>query len=141
MVLLAALFLVSATGKTFANEIKVTPLVMQSLEGSFRNASNVHWSIVDHMYKADFTQDDEQIAAFFSIEDGSLIASGRYLSVSQLPRVLQRSLNTTAASALIIEVFEVQGNDGTDYFATIQKDEKNIILKAAGSKWNVYKKD
>src|SRR5881409_2443961 len=99
------LFLASATSKTFANDIKITPIVMQSFQSLFRNATQVKWSVVDRLYKAEFTLDDEQTTAFFNIDDGSLVASCRYMAVSELPRKLQQSLKIRAASDLIVEVF------------------------------------
>src|SRR6476646_7517282 len=90
--LFAALFCVSAVNKTFANDVKISPVVMQTFKTSFSNATNVQWSVVNHLYRATFTLDDEQTIAFFSIEDGSLVASCHYLTISELPRTLQRSL-------------------------------------------------
>jgi hypothetical protein len=139
--LFAALLLASATTKTFANDVKVNPAVRQTFESLFGRAVAVKWSMVDHLYKADFNVNGEQTAAFFSAEDGSLVASGWYLTVADLPRTLQRSLKEAAGTDLVTEVFEVQSDAGTDYYATLKKQNETVILKAGTTTWNVFKKN
>ena len=139
LILIAALVWASATNKTFATGVNVTPAVMQTFKSEFQNAANVQWSVVDHLYKAVFEQDGDEISAFFN-PDGSLVVSCRYLAMSDLPRTMQRSLKASAGSSNITEIFEVQNDEGADYYATVKKDSQVTILKAAAKKWNVYKK-
>lgn len=139
LILIAALVWASATNKTFATGVNVTPAVMQTFKSEFLNAANVQWSVVDHLYKAVFEQDGDEISAFFN-PDGSLVASCRYLAMPDLPRAVQRSLKASAGSFAITEIFEVQNDDGADYYATVKKGSEERILKAADNKWNVYKK-
>jgi hypothetical protein len=103
------------------------------------DATNVQWSQVDALYRADFDVDGEQLAAFFS-KDGALVATGRYITTAQLSRALQSSLKSYTASFALNEIFVVEGDAGTDYYATVQKGAEILILKADGKKWNVYKK-
>jgi len=140
LLLSAALMLAALTTKTFAADVKVAPVVLQTFHSTFFNVSNVHWSKVDNLYKAEFDKDGEKTAAFFSIEDGTLVATARYITVQDLPRALRNSLKQQAATASITELFEVQGSNDIDYYATLQEAGKTIVLKAAAAKWNVYKK-
>jgi hypothetical protein len=138
--LFAALIWASATTKTFANDVHVNRIVLQSFKSTFGHASVVKWSVVDNLYKAEFNVDGEATTAFFDPQDGSMIACSRYLTIDELPRTLQRSLKKAAESNLVTEVFEVQSDAGIDYFASVKKPEGTVILKAASTTWNVYKK-
>jgi len=138
-ILAAALLCAAVTNKTFATDVNVTPAVMQTFKSAFRNAANVQWSVVDHLYKAVFEEDGDAISAFFNA-DGSLVASCRYLTMPDLSRAMQRTLKASAGSYAITEIFEVQNDTDTDYYATVKKGSEVRILKAADNKWNVYKK-
>lgn len=139
MLLIATLIWASATNKTFATDVNVTPAVMQAFKSEFYNAANVQWSVVDHLYKAVFEKDGDEISAFFN-PDGSLVASCRYLTLSDLPRAMQRTLKASAVSYAVTEIFEVQNDAGADYYATVKKGNETLILKAGDAKWIVYKK-
>lgn len=139
-IILAGAFMLLALTNSFAADIKITPTVERSFQTAFTQAENVQWTIVDQLYRADFTVDGERTIAFFSMKDGSLVATSRYMTVLDLPRVLQRSLKAQTANASILEVFEVQGAESLDYYVTIKQGDKATILKSAASEWAVYKK-
>ena len=139
MFLFAALLLASATNKIFAKDVNVTPAVMQTFESEFLNVSDVQWSVVDHLYKAEFKEDGEETIAFFN-PDGSLVARCQYLSISDLPRAMQRSLKADAAFDNVTEIFEVQNDAGADYYVTVKKGSETKIIKAVANKWIEYKK-
>lgn len=140
VLLLAILLWGAATNNTFANDSKVHPSVLRAFESNFGNRTGVKWSVVDNLYKAEFTIDDEAKAAFFSPEDGTMVAYSRYVTIGDLPYTLQRSLIQAVGSAAITEIFEVQSDTGTDYFASMQRAGETIVLKAASTKWMIYKK-
>jgi hypothetical protein len=138
--ILAGAFMLLALTKSFAADITITPSVKRTFQTAFRNASEVKWSIVENVYRADFSIDGEKTIAFFNMEDGALVATSRYMSVQDLSRVLQRSLKKATASATILEVFEVQGNESIDYYVTIKQEGKTVILKSNTTDWKIYKK-
>lgn len=140
LLLAGALFLAAITTNTFANDVTATHAVRRSFAQNFPEADNVQWSMIEQLYRADFNVDGEKRSAFFSANDGTLVATSRYMVAAQLPRALQNSLKSYTASFTLIEVFEVQHDDGADYYATVQKTGETLILKAAASKWDVYKK-
>ena len=139
-IILAGAFLLLAFTKSFAADVNVSPSVLRTFQTSFSNATAVQWSVVDNVYRADFTIDGEKTIAFFNIADGSLVATSCYITVQDLPRVLQRSLKTHTSSAAVMEVFEVQGNESLDYYVTIRQADKTTILKSGSTEWIVYKK-
>lgn len=130
----------SFTGKAVAADVHVTPVVLQSFQQTFLNATGVQWSLVDRLYKADFSVDGEMMTAFFSTDDGTLVAYSRYLTIPKLPLVLQRTLKMHITSGTLIGLFEVQSDNSLDYYATVQKQDGTVILKAASKNWSVYKK-
>ena len=140
LLLAAGLFIAAFTTQSFANDVKVTPVVMQTFQRTFDHAANVKWSVVDRLYKAEFDFDGIKSAAFFSIEDGSLVASTRYMTIDELPRLLRNNLKAHTQKATILEMFEVESNDSIDYYVTIKQEGKNVILKSDATKWSVFKK-
>lgn len=140
IVLFAALLWASVASKSIAADVAVTPVVLHAFQQTFATAADVQWSVVDHLYKAEFSMEGEKRAAFFSADDGTLIASSRYINLTQLPRVLQSSLKTYIATCTLLELFEVQTDDCIDYYATVQTQGETVVLKAAAKNWKVYKK-
>ena len=139
-IILAGAFMLLALTNTFAADINVTPSVQRTFRTEFRNVSDVKWTIVDQLYRADFVVDGERTIAFFSPKDGSLVATSHYLSVQDLPRELHRSLKPHMATGKLVELFEVEGNDSFNYYAAIQNGDKTTIFKSTGTSWVVYKK-
>ena len=139
IIIAAALVLVAFTN-SFAADVKVSPSVLRTFQTTFSNASEVQWTTVDVLYRAEFIVEGEKAIAFFSMENGSLVATSRYITVQDLPGVLRSSLKARAADASIVEVFEVHSNGAVNYYATIKQDDKKIVVKADSTNWNVYKK-
>jgi hypothetical protein len=139
IILAGTLFLAALTSKTFAADTKVSSLVLHAFETSFSQAGNAQWSVVNQLYRAEFTTDGEKRIAFFS-GDGTLVATSRYITVGELPERLQRSLVRRTITGSIMEVYEVQSEGQTNYFATVQHLDGKIVLKSASTGWDVYKK-
>ena len=138
--LAAALMLAALTSKTFAADVKITPLVLQSFKNSFKEASDAQWSVVNHLYRVEFVNQNEKSIAFFN-GDGTLVATSRYIVLENLPYPLERSLIRRTVTGSILELFEVKSSDDQiDYYATVKQGEGQVILKSFGTKWSVYKK-
>ena len=140
--LLIAFTLVCAvvTTSAFAKDVKVTPVVLHTFETSFKSAQDVQWSRVDALYLATFTLDQQKVLAFFSSE-GALVATGRYLSKTQLPISLQTNLKQNYDNYAVVDLFEVSNEEGTSYYVNLASAEKMLTLKSeAGSTWSVFKK-
>jgi hypothetical protein len=139
IILAGALFLAALTSKTFAADIKVSPLVLHAFETSFKGATDVQWSIVNHLYRAEFTQEGEKTIAFIA-GDGTLVATSHYITVGELPQALQSSLVRRTITGSIMEVYEVQSEGQAHYYATVQHLDGKIVFKSASTGWYVYKK-
>jgi hypothetical protein len=134
-----ALLLAAVATNTFAADVNVNPLVMHEFRTLFFNATNVQWSQVQNLYKAEFTIDGDKTAAFFNSE-GTLVATTHYITIGELSRNLRNSLKQQAGAATITEIFEVQSDAGIDYYATLQQNGNTTVLQAGSNKWEVYKK-
>ncbi|MFL5789606.1 MAG: hypothetical protein ACJ748_16215 [Flavisolibacter sp.] len=134
-----AFMLIANTSK--AGEINVSPVVISSFHGSFENATQVKWSLVNGLYKAEFSVDNQFITGYFN-EEGNLVAVTENISSENLPASLKSNLkNQLGNQYWITELFKVTDDTGTHYFATIQNgDNKMIIRSQSNNKWVTYKK-
>jgi len=72
-----------------------------------------------------------------------LIALTRFISPNQLPLTLLSSLkNQFATGYWISDLFEIESEAGTSYYATLDSADQTIILKSDGiSGWSVFQKE
>ena len=126
--------------KASDDNTNVSTVVLKSFERSFKQASNINWTISENLYKADFSLNNQQIAAYFDAE-GELIAVTRNILSQQLPIMLQANLKTDYKEFWISELFEVANEGGTTYYVTLEDSNNKIVLKSASnSDWTNYKK-
>ena len=113
VILTIALSLVSLS--SFANGEDVSPRAVKSFNKSFKNATEVKWTVTDNYFKADFALNGQYVSAFYN-EDGSMIALTRNLSSLQLPIALQADLKSNYNCYWISNVLEVANEEGTSYY-------------------------
>ena len=75
---------------SFAND-NVTPQALQAFRSSFKNATEVQWSVSNNYFKANFAMNGEYISAYYD-NDGKMVALTRNISSLQLPLVLQTEM-------------------------------------------------
>ena len=125
--------------KAKAQDVHVSAAVTNSFRASFKQAADVQWSQSDAHYKASFSLNGQAVKAFYD-QDGTLVGVTRNLSLVQLPLPLQTSLKDSYEDYWIAELFEVSGNAGVSYFATVENNDTKIVLKSFLGKWSVHKK-
>src|SRR5437763_16778440 len=126
--------------RSFSNGIEVSGNVLESFNQSFKNASDVNWSIVDHYYKASFVINDQHIAAFFN-EEGQMIAMTRNITANQLPISLQLSLKKNYSNYWITDLFEMNDEQGISYYVSIENGDATVVLKSNTlTDWYSFKK-
>ena len=129
-----------STKNTYANEEKISAFILQSFNNSFDNAKNVTWSKVKDLYKAEFVLNDQTLSVWYSPE-GDLIALSRKMNPEQLPLSLQTSLQKRAEGYTITELFEIDNDAGTSYYAALENNSKKIILESISvGGWSIYQK-
>jgi hypothetical protein len=123
-----------------ATEEKVSPVVLQSFNQSFENASEVTWTVTSQYYKAEFEYNDQYVTAYYD-GTGNMIALTRNITSVQLPITLQASLKKDYQSMWITDLFEVNDDQGTSYYVTLENADSKIILKSSfGSSWSTYQR-
>jgi hypothetical protein len=132
-----ALSLVSLS--SFANGEDVSPRAVKSFNKSFKNATEVKWTVTDNYFKADFALNGQYVSAFYN-EDGSMIALTRNLSSLQLPIALQADLKSNYNCYWISNVLEVANEEGTSYYITLETGDEQLTLKSSGDSWSTFKK-
>ena len=84
-----ALSLISLS--SFANGEDVSPSAVKSFNSSFKNATEVKWTVTDNYFKADFALNGQYVSAFYD-DRRQMIALTRNISSLQLPIALQADL-------------------------------------------------
>ena len=143
-ILLLSIVLVSFTAFSFAADapVSVSKNVVYSFNKQFSNAHDVKWESHADFIKAEFSINDIVLYAYYN-QSGDLIAVTRYISPNQLPLVLLTSLKKQFSSGYwVSDLFEIETEAGTSYYATFQSADQTIILKSEGiSGWNTFQKE
>jgi hypothetical protein len=141
-ILLLSIVLVSFTAFSFAADAPaISKNVISSFNQQFSTAKDIHWDSQAKYVKAQFTMNDMVLFAYFNY-NGELLAVTRFISPNQLPLGLISSLKNTNSSYWISDLFEIQTENGTSYYATLENADQIIVLKSEGtSGWNMYQKE
>jgi hypothetical protein len=123
---------------SFAND-EVSPTAVKSFNSSFKNATEVKWTVTDNYFKADFALNGQYVSAFYDTE-GQMIAITRNISSLQLPIALQAELKSNYDAYWISDVFEVANETGTSYYITLETADTQLVLKSEGDSWSNFKK-
>jgi hypothetical protein len=123
---------------SFAND-EVSPSAVKSFNTSFKNATEVKWTVTDNYFKADFALNGQYVSAFYDTE-GQMIAITRNISSLQLPIALQAELKSNYDAYWISDVFEVANETGTSYYITLESADTQLVLKSEGDSWSNFKK-
>jgi hypothetical protein len=123
---------------SFAND-EVSPRAIKSFNSSFKNATEVKWTITDDYFKADFALNGQYVSAFYDTE-GKMIALTRNISSLQLPIALQAELKKGYDAYWISDVVEVANETGTSYYVTLETADTQLVLKSEGDSWGNFKK-
>jgi hypothetical protein len=119
----------------------VDPVVLESFENNFSNATDVEWKVSTQFIKVQFALDGQFINAFYHT-DGELIALTRHLTSSQLPVMLQANLKKQTEDQWITELFELTNEEGTSYFVCLESADARVVLKSTDNKnWESFSKD
>lgn len=133
-----ALSLISLSSFAKAND-EVSPTAIKSFNSSFKNATEVKWTVTDNYFKADFALNGQYVSAFYDTE-GAMIALTRNISSLQLPIALQAELKANFDAYWISDVFELANETGTSYYITLETADTQLVLKSEGDSWSNFKK-
>jgi hypothetical protein len=119
---------------------KVSPVVLESFKTSFKQATEVDWTVKEDMYKAQFNLEGQYITAFYNC-DGKMVAMTRNIATTHLPISLQTSLKAQIEDLWITDLFEISNEEGTSYYVTLENaDTKQVLKASANGEWSNYQK-
>ncbi|TAL42735.1 MAG: hypothetical protein EPN92_11225 [Chitinophagaceae bacterium] len=135
-----AMLILAGTSSVFAGEENIAPGVLKAFKTEFSHATEVTWIAADTYYRAEFTMSGQKVFAYYST-DGVFIGLARFISTMQLPIQLLSELKNDHSGYWVSDLFEVNNNDGTHYYITLENAGATIKLKSSnGSKWETYEK-
>jgi len=138
--IIVILAIVFSFSNTYANDSRIAPVVLESFKSSFKDATEVNWTISDNYYKAQFFLNEQFVSAYYDME-GHMLALTRNINSSLLPIALQVSIKNNYSDCWISDLFEITNDQGTYYYATVENGETKTVLKSGlDSNWTVYKK-
>jgi hypothetical protein len=141
-ILLLSIALVSFTAFSFAAETPaVSKNIVSSFNKQFSNAQDIQWDTHGNYVKAQFTMNDMVLFAFFN-NNGDLLAITRFISPNQLPLSLLSNLKKEFTNYWVSDLFEIQTENGTSYYATLENADQTIVLKSEGiDGWMLFQKE
>ena len=112
--------------------------VQNELQQEFKGATGVTWKTTDKFYKAAFSQNGQNLEAFFAT-DGNFIGVSRNITIEQLPLVLIEEAIKKTQDNKLTSLFEISSNRGTEYYMSLQNAKgKTIIYKGDRESWSRY---
>jgi hypothetical protein len=133
-----ALCFISCMGmKVFASDVKVSPTILESFQTTFSNASNAVWTEVNGMYRVEFTEGSQHNYAYYNAS-GDLIVVSKQISMDKLPNALQQDYQSRFSDYAVVDVYQFNSNEKTDYYLVIENADKQITLHAASKKWRSF---
>jgi hypothetical protein len=136
--IIAALLLTIATTYSFAAPTNNNSgEVKTSFRQDFKNAQLVSTEANNNFTKITFKMNDQILCAFYSTT-GELLAVTRNILSSQLPINLMMSLKKHYSEHWITDLFELNGNDQTTYYVSLENADTQMTLRSNGDKWELY---
>jgi hypothetical protein len=141
-ILILALALVSISSFSFATDVpgsSISNQVMNSFNREFVTAKDVKWESNKNFTKATFWINDMTLSAYY-LPSGEQLAVTRFISTAQLPIQLLTSLKNDYSGYWISDLFELNDQNGTEYYITLENDSQIKVLKSSfANTWSTYK--
>ena len=148
--LMAALFLTVAIGSSFAASTdsgKTTSstgnndVIIAVFHKEFRTADVIQVEQKKDYTKVTFRLSGVVMFAYYS-EDGNLMAVVRNILSTQLPIRLLMDLKQHHSDCWITDLFELDHNGQTVYFASLENSDFKLTLRSSdNSNWETYQKE
>jgi hypothetical protein len=141
-ILIGAIMMMTGISFSFATKTdNISGSVTHSFRKDFTNAKDVKWESGKIFVKATFKMDDQVTYAYYS-KDGELIATTRNILSSQLPIAQLVGLRKSYGAYWITDLFEVNSNNETSYYITLENADYKMVLKSnTGGDWETYSKE
>jgi len=139
IMMMLALMLTLTTSFAFAGET-INKQALNAFQSQFASATDVAWKVSGNYYEVAFTIEAKRLFAFYDSR-GEFVAVTQFISSTQLPKHLRKSLKVSYSKYWISDLFEMATADEGSYFVTIENADERIVLRSTnGSKWSLYTK-
>lgn len=132
-----ALLLASTTFATKHED--PSPETLNEFSRMFTNTTHVEWIPVVGFYQVTFKQAGQYLTAYYNTSD-EFVSLSRNISTTMLPLLLQNKLAEKLSSSWVTESFELSGNNGTEYYVTVENADTKTVYQSNGADWSVYKR-
>ena len=114
-----------------SEEDKVIPGVEKSFKKEFAGATYVKWEVLENreIFQANFIYNNERLSAFFD-NDGSLLAVGRFILPSNMPLLVNKTMDKRFGGYEVKEVLEMVRGNETSYLVTLENEKARLIVNA-----------
>jgi hypothetical protein len=115
--------------------------VFTTFSKDFSNARDIQWEYKSNYMVATFSMSNEVMFAYYT-NDGQLFAVARNILSDQLPISLLMSLKKNYPGYWISNLFEVNKNESTAYYITLDNaDEKLVLRSSENGGWGVFSRN
>ena len=112
--------------------------IMSSFKEEFANAQVTKWENYEDYIKITFVSNEQILFAYYS-KNAELLAVSRNILSNQLPINLLKSLKKNFSGYWINELFEIDANEETSYYVSLENSDKTVVLRGqAINGWQVY---
>lgn len=139
LLIILTLLAVNFAQPAFAGEGDIRPSVLKSFQSTFNTAKAVEWTATDNLYKARFELNGQVVCAYYN-NSGTMLAVTRNITTHQLPLTLQTSLKKEFNTYWVSDLFELNNDEGTTYYVTLETAETKLVLYSNNKSWDVYTK-
>jgi len=142
LLITSALFIGLISSVMAAGNDKASFSGANAFKKAFPNATNISVKDVNDITKISFTDNNENLEAFYSAE-GELVATSKHIRLSELPGNAGDAITKKYADWTITEAieFDNEAEGSTHYYVNLQQDNKHMIIEVAkDGKLSMYKK-
>lgn len=143
IIVIMSVMLIAGLSHAYADKGKdVNQDATASFSRDFASAKNISWQQEKQYAKVTFTINDRVMFAYYSNQNGELIAVVRNILSDQLPIGLMTSLKRNYSEFWISNLFEIAYDGQTGYYTTLENENEIVVLKSNGfNDWFVFKKE
>jgi len=125
----AAFALVIASAGFASDVVKVNDKIQSAFRKEFVSAFNPSWeSLGSGIFHVCFLLSGQVMDAYFN-EEGELVSIGRYVSIDQLPILVNKTIQDRFPGSELKQIHELVIENETSYLVTIEKGQKTIIAR------------
>ena len=140
-ILIFALLLTGISYSFAGTNDGIAKRAIASFKKDFSAATDIKWQQKNDFVVATFSMNNQVMFAYYS-NDGELLGLARNILSDKLPISQSLGLKNNYSAYWISELFEVNKNGETVYYATVENGDVKLVLKSDDNRgWQVYSRE